>query len=137
VSSDDVLQEELKEIDWADIDTYPAFTACDDKIEKSEQKSCFEAQLFSSLQEKLTSVPWVTSESIKDTIYLPLTIDTLGIIQLGRIEIDSLIQKSFPKLDSLIHRGITDLPTPAPAYKRGIPVQVKFTMPLVVASTEL
>jgi len=45
---------------------------------------------------------------------------------------DSLLKNDFPNLETLIHSSIESLKPLAPAYKRGIPVKTRFTLPVIV-----
>ena len=137
VSSEEVLQEELQAMDWSDIDAYPSFPVCDGKMEKEDQRECFESTILSSIKKKLDLGNWVTSLSISDTVFLQLEVDTTGQLTTQPIKLDSLLRASLPKMDSLLIEGIRTLPKPAPAYKRGIPVRSKFTLPLVINTEEL
>lgn len=137
VSSEEVLQEELQAMDWSDIDTYPSFPVCDGKMEKEDQRQCFQSTILSSIKKKLVLGNWVTSLSLSDTVFIQLEVDTIGQLTIQPIELDSLLRASLPKMDSLLLEGIKTLPEPAPAYKRGIPVRSKFTLPLVINTEEL
>ena len=137
VSSEEVLQEELEALDWSDIDAYPSFPVCDKKMEKEAQRDCFESTILSAIQQKLAKGDWVTSVALSDTVYLELEVDTGGYLGLKTLQLDSLLLDALPRLDSLLMEGIHSLPKPAPAYKRGIPVQSKFTLPLIINTEEL
>ena len=137
ISSEEVLEEELSAMDWADIDTYPAFPGCEGIMEKQRQRTCFENTILSSVSEQLAQGNWVTSFPLSDTVFLQLQVDTLGMMVVEPIQMDSLLRTSLPKLDSLLVVGILQLQTPTPAYKRGIPVNSKFMLPVVINTEEL
>lgn len=137
ISSEEVLEEELKSFDWSDIDTYPSFPNCDGIMEKGEQRGCFETTILSSVQEQLALGKWVTSHPLNDTLFLHLRVDTAGTLTMEPVHLDSLVKVSLPKMDSLLEQGILQLPEMAPAYKRGIPVHSKFILPVVINTEEL
>ena len=41
----ELINEELRHIDWNSVDSYPFFYTCDEAATKAEQKSCFEETL--------------------------------------------------------------------------------------------
>lgn len=45
ISSESIYEEELKSINWTDVDTFPAFPGCDDLIAQEAQKNCFKKPL--------------------------------------------------------------------------------------------
>lgn len=137
ISSDEVLEEELNGMDWTNIDTYPAFPACDGIMEKTDQRACFENTILSSVRAQLANGNWVTSIPLSDTVFLELEVDTTGLLAVSPIGLDSLLRASLPKMDSLLLEGLKQLDRPAPAYKRGIPVRSKFTLPIVIDSEDL
>ncbi len=137
ISSEEVLKEELQTMDWSDIDTYPSFPQCDGVIEKEEQRNCFESTILASIQSQLAIGNWVTSFPLHDTVLLHLEVDTTGILKVEPFVLDSMVQRALPKMDSLLMEGLYGLERPAPAYKRGIPVTSKFTLPVVINSEDL
>lgn len=137
ISSDEVLEEELNSMDWTDIDTYPAFPSCDGIMEKADQRACFENTILSSIRAQLANGKWVTSTPLSDTVFLQLDVDTTGLLEVAPLALDSLLRASLPKMDSLLLEGLKQLDRPAPAYKRGIPVRSKFTLPIVIDSEDL
>lgn len=137
ISSEQVLQEELKAMDWSDIDTYPSFPSCDGIMEKQEQRNCFESVILTSIRDKWALGNWVVSHAFNDTLILHLEVDTTGRIIAAPIVLDSLLKSTLPKMDSLLLEAINTLQRPAPAYKRGIPVRSKFTLPVVINTKDL
>ncbi|MDO1499196.1 hypothetical protein Q2T40_02625 [Winogradskyella maritima] len=49
----ELINEELGQIDWNTVDSYPFFYTCDESASKAEQKICFEETLISHFQETL------------------------------------------------------------------------------------
>jgi len=137
ISSQEVLEDELRAMDWSDIDSYPAFPVCDGIMEKQQQRTCFETTILSAISTQLALGKWVTSFPLSDTLFLQLEVDANGMLEVAPIVMDSLLKVSLPKMDSLLLEGIKQLDKPAPAYKRGIPVRSKFTLPVVIDSEEL
>jgi hypothetical protein len=65
---------------------------------------------------------------------LAFNISNTGEISNLNIEMDTVIEKEIPFLRQWLVECIDSLPQAAPAYKRGIPVNTKFTLPLVIKS---
>ena len=42
ISSDEIIQEELKEFNWQEVEVYPSFKECESFTETQEKKTCFE-----------------------------------------------------------------------------------------------
>ncbi len=134
ISSEDVYNQELKTINWNDIDTYPVFKSCETNPENQDLKLCFEKTLHTSIFETINSVSKKVRVDINDTILVHLSISKEAKLKITQVEIDSLLQTQLPKLEGLIYQAIDSLQPIAPAYKRGIPVKTSFTLPIVVVT---
>ena len=134
ISSETFYEEELKAINWEDVDQYPAFSVCEEFTEKQEQKHCFETTLSQYVYQTIGSKNIVTGQDINSTVFLAFNISNTGEISNLNIEMDSVIEKEIPLLRQWLVESIDSLPKAAPAYKRGIPVNTKFTLPLVIKS---
>lgn len=134
ISSETFYEEELKAINWEDVDQYPAFSVCEEFTEKQEQKHCFETTLNRIIHQTLESKNIVTGKDINSTVLLAFNISNTGEISTLNIEMDTMIEKEIPLLRQWLVESIDSLPKAAPAYKRGIPVNTKFTLPLVIKS---
>ncbi len=132
ISSDTFYEEELKTIDWEEVDQYPTFKACDHITEKQAQKNCFVTTLTDPIYQTISSKSLVSHENINDTVWVHFSITKEGAFSQVETEIDSLLRTQIPLLDEWIRRSIDSLPQLAPAYKRGIPVAARFGLPIVV-----
>lgn len=136
ISSETFYEEELKMIDWKNVDRYPAFAICDTLSEKENQKNCFEGELAFQLQQSMAAQGVTSLHDLNDTIVLSFSISEKANITILQMQIDSLLQKEFPHLKDSLKYSIDALQLVAPAYKRGIPVKTQFTMPIVVTTEE-
>ena len=134
ISSDTFYEEEIKTIDWDQVDRYPAFSNCEQFSEKEEQKKCFETTLSSYVHEFVAGKNLVTQSDLNSTIQMNFTISNLGEISNLSIVMDSTIQKKIPRLKEWLTHSIDSLPKLLPAYKRGIPVETKFQLPVLIES---
>lgn len=132
VSSEEIFNEEIKTINWKDVDRYPSFPNCESNIEKSEQKDCFINTISSHLYEAINEGNLVAGRQIYDTVKITFEVNSAGELLIEKITIDSLLQKDFPHLETWILNSIDSLQPVAPAYKRGIPVKTKFTLPVII-----
>ena len=71
-------------------------------------------------------------KTIHDTILLDISVSNTGVIQVDRIEMDSLLVNHFPNMDEVLSNSIDSLSLVAPAYKRGIPVNTRFMLPIAL-----
>lgn len=137
ISKETFYQEELKTIDWKDVDQYPAFTKCENFTEKTEQKSCFENALSSHLRQTFTNHNAIAVHDLNDTITVKFTISNTGKLSIINMQITETIKAEFPLLHNWLEESIDTLQPVAPAYKRGIPVATQFTLPIIVKTNSL
>jgi len=136
ISSETFYQEELKTINWEDVDRYPSFAICEGYTEKATQKECFESTLISYLQASLKNKDLTTYSNIYKTIWLKFIISEKGEIIEQEISIDSSLQRDFPKLKQWVLASMDSIPSFTPAYKRGVPIKTHFTLPVVIKTLE-
>lgn len=132
ISSETILEEELKTIDWKEVDTYPTFQNCENFTEKPQQKDCFINTISSHLYQSVNDKNILAVRAIHDTVLVAFSVSNKGELVVSNITIDSLLQKEFPQLEEWILKSIDSLQPVAPAYKRGIPVKTQFTLPVII-----
>ena len=136
ISSETFYDEELKTIDWKEVDQYPVFKACESLSEKKEQKICFEKTLSMFLFEAVSNNKDVSIHSLHDTIHIQFSISEEGKLTVKNIDMDSLTKAELPRLEERLINKIDSISLTAPAYKRGIPVKTKFTLPIVLQTDD-
>lgn len=134
ISSETFYEEELKAIDWEDVDQYPAFKNCEHLTEKELQKQCFETTLSNHIYDQIASKKIVTNTNLNSSVNLHIHIAKTGSIARVEVTMDSLLLEKIPLLEGWLRQGIDSLPVMAPAYKRGIPVKTEFTLPVIIAT---
>ncbi len=137
ISTETFYQEELKAIDWKEVDQYPAFPSCENLTEKPSQKTCFENTLSAHLRRSFGKHSASTVRDLNDTVKLAFSINNKGKLKVTNIVIAPSIEQEFPLLNSWLLEGIDTLHPVAPAYKRGIPVATQFTLPIIIKTKEL
>jgi len=133
VHSEDLLQEELKTIDWNAVDEYPSFSNCDAVSDKEPRRVCFETTLRNHVNTFLAKQNLVVSEDIEDTLKMRLAIDKTGALRILSIDSNPETQFQIPEIDSLMTLSLVSLPKIYPAIKRGQQVDTEFVLPVVIS----
>ncbi|APQ17743.1 energy transducer TonB [Maribacter hydrothermalis] len=126
----ELINEELRHIDWNSVDSYPFFYTCDEAVTKEQQRICFEETLISHFQETLNDFEFTLTDKESETVEVIFVIDTLGRINVANIEKNALVLNQMPEFDGVITQSLKNLPKLAPALKRGIPVNTKYRIPV-------
>lgn len=137
ISTETFYEEELKTIDWNEVDRYPAFSNCEDLSEKPAQKTCFETTLSNHLRQTFVNHSASAVHDLNDTVQLAFSVSKSGKLEVRHIKIDNTTKSEFPLLEAWFTEGIDTLGNVSPAYKRGIPVATQFTLPIIIRTKEL
>jgi hypothetical protein len=78
----------------------------------------------------------IINRDLNDTVFVVFGISKEGLVSTKEVRIDSLLLQNIPLLKQWLEYSIDSLPESAPAYKRGIPVETEFMLP-VILKTEL
>lgn len=132
ISSEEVLEQESRSLNWKEVDEYPAFENCQNETELSAAKNCFERTVANTIYSFLASQQPVVTESINDTLFIYLEITKEGEPQIDSVKVDSTVTNQLPEIEQWLRQSIDSLPKIYPASKRGIPVSTVFKMPVVV-----
>ena len=134
ISSEDLVEEELKELNWQEVEVYPSFKACENLSESQAKKTCFEREFALNLHESLQQKKVILSDSIQEKMLLYISVNAKGVPSLDSLETSVLIEEKVPEMRVWLQKSIEQLPKIYPARKRGIPVKTSFKLPLVIAS---
>jgi hypothetical protein len=129
-----MVEQELEQIDWTNVDDYPLFSDCDETVSKSLQKSCFEEKLVAHLASDLQDFELTSESEIKDVVFLDFKIESDGRIRVVNIENKEIFGPQTEKFEIRIMESLRHLPPIEPALKRGIPVSAKFRIPIFLNS---
>ncbi|MDT0650206.1 hypothetical protein [Autumnicola edwardsiae] len=132
ISSEEVLDQESKMLNWKEVDEYPAFEDCQQETELAQAKNCFERKVAENIYAYLAKQQPVVTESIDDTLFLYLEVSKEGRPRLDSIAVDTTVTNQLPKIKEWLYQSIDSLPKIYPASKRGIPVKTAFKMPILV-----
>lgn len=129
LSAEDILEQELKVMNWDDVDVYPTFDACEEYSEKTDLKQCFEStfttHIYEALYIKVDSLKYVESDTIA------FVINELGQVQISKDK-DLLLSI----LESWCEASLKSLQKTYPAQKRGIPVSTVITIPILIKESD-
>lgn len=134
VSSDEIVANELKTINWKNVGDYPSFPACEHCVKKEAQQRCFEEKMASYLYKGLQNQQAFVVDSINEKIGLRISISAKGEPAIDSLDIPANLNKQLPKLSEWLHQAVDSLPRIYPAQKRGVPVATSFKMPLHIQS---
>ena len=137
ISTETFYEEELKTLNWKDVDQYPAFLQCNAVAEKLAQKACFENVLSSRIYEYIHAKKIVAHRNLNDTVILDFSINKEAVLYVTKIKMDSVLRAEFPNLEKWILESVDSVSIVAPAFKRGIPVKTEFTLPIIIKTPEL
>ena len=131
-SEEELLERELKSINWNEVDEYPSVSTCEKLEDKDLQRSCFFEFLASTIQQKLNVDTLAILYPNLDTIQVRVTVFPDSTLKFEpNFQKDSLAYDT-RKIDSILHSRLVDLPKVSPAIKRGIPVKSQFVLPVIL-----
>jgi hypothetical protein len=116
----------------AEVDQYPLFKDCDETVVKQEQRACFEQTLLHHFSQTLEGFEFLMADDVEDTLYMDFLVDLEGTITVLDIEQNREVADQIPEFNGVITQSLKSLPPVAPALKRGIPVNAKFRIPLIL-----
>lgn len=132
VSSDAIFEEEMKSINWNEVDSYPLFANCEESLDKNEQRDCFINTLSSAIYYQISKENKIVSRDFLDTIYIDFGVDKSGNLLLSKISMDSIVKSEFPDLEYRLLDALDSVQPQTPAFKRGIPVETHFALPIII-----
>lgn len=127
-----ILSEELQTFNWNDVDVYPTFSVCDTIDTKNGKTNCFTQVLTTHILQRLQKDSIVVKQDVTDTINLKFQVSETGVLSLLNMEVDSLIIKEIPNIETLIYSSLDSLPKVFPALKRGQQVKTEFKLPVII-----
>ena len=80
ISSKDVVEEEIHQINWSKVDSYPTFDLCESLSEREKIKACFEETIALHFYEQLSTFHPLERNTNNDTITLSLKINDKGLV---------------------------------------------------------
>lgn len=131
-SEKELLEKQMKEINWKEVDQYPSIADCEKLTESKQRKQCFFEFMASTIQQKLSIDTLKILFPKLDTIEVKVTVNP---------DATMLFEPQFPKdtvaydtikIDSILKLKLIDFPKVNPAIKRGMPVKTQFILPVII-----
>lgn len=130
----ELLDKQLKEINWNEVDEYPSVTDCEKLMDSNQRKQCFFEFLTATIQQKLAVDTLSTLFPKLDTIEVKVTVFPNSNMEFEpQFSKDSVAYDTI-KIDSILRIRLVDFPKVNPAIKRGIPVKTQFVLPVIIKS---
>ena len=131
-SEQELLEKELKSINWKEVDEYPSVVDCEKIEDKKQRQKCFFEVLTQLIQEKLSVDTLSILYPELDTIEVKVTIFPNATMQFEpQFPKDSIAYDKI-KIDSILKVRLVDFPKINPAIKRGVPVKTQFILPVIL-----
>ena len=131
-SEKELLQKELKSINWKEVDEYPSLVDCESVTDKKQQQQCFFERLTQLIQEKLSVDTLAALYPELDTIEVKVTVFPNATLQFEpQFPKDSVAYDTI-KIDSILRARLVGFPKVNPAIKRGSPVKTQFILPVIL-----
>lgn len=133
-NKEELLQQELKKVNWTEVDEFPSTNGCDSIVDKEARKKCFFDYLTQTIQEKLATdtlkilYPNLDTIQVKVTVFPDARLKFEPYFSKGNTEYDIV------KIDSIVQSKLADFPVVEPAIKRGIKVKSQFILPVILKS---
>jgi hypothetical protein len=129
----ELLEQELKKINWDEVDEFPSVLQCDTIKDAEIKKQCFFDYMAQTIQERI-GIDTLRIEYPKiDTINVKITINTDSSLQFEtQYTNDSIALADKTKIDSILMSRLSDFPKVEPAIKRGVKVKTQFVLPVII-----
>ena len=130
----ELLDKQMKEINWNEVDEYPSVADCEKLTNATQRKQCFFEFLTATIQQKLSIDTLSTMFPKLDTIEVKVTVFPNANLEFEpQFPKDSVAYDTI-KIDSILRARLIDFPKVNPAIKRGIPVKTQFVLPVIIRS---
>ena len=134
ITVDEFINEELKSLNWNDVDQYPVFENCLEINNVKNKNNCFVETITSSFRENLKTNNLVLNRTLIDTVRMVLKVDKIGKISIENMTISDQNNKYKEVITKSFERTVSSLPKLYPAIKRGQEVDVIFNMPIIIST---
>ncbi len=131
-SEKELLQKELKSINWKEVDEYPSVVDCDKIEDKKQRQQCFFEVLTQLIQEKLCNDTLAMLYPELDTIEVKVTVFPNATMKFEPQFPKDSVAYDKVKIDSILKARLVGFPKINPAIKRGLPVKTQFILPVIL-----
>lgn len=130
-NKEELLQKELKAINWNQVDEYPSFAQCDSLADPKANQACFFDYLTQLIQARLGADTLSMIYPDLDTIPLKVTVMPNATFTFEPQISDTVVYNKV-LIDSVFKARLVGFPKVNPAIKRGLPVKTQFVLPVVL-----
>jgi len=128
----ELLEQQMKAINWDEVDEYPSVVDCEKITDVAMRKQCFFEFITNEIQQKLSIDTLSILFPKLDTIEVKVTVFSDATLQFEpQFPKDSVAYDTI-KIDSILRTKLVDFPKINPAIKRGIPVKTQFVLPVII-----
>lgn len=130
-NEEQLLEQEIKKINWSDVDQWPSIHNCSTNLNKDIQMNCFVQVVSDSLTQILKKAPFAQELTYSDTLTIETQISDKGEISFYCKNLYLKDSLHLP-IDSLLNANASKFTNIKPAIKRGIPVKSKLDLPIKI-----
>lgn len=131
-SEKELLQKELKAINWKEVDEFPSIADCEKIENKTLRQQCFFEYITQLIQEKLSVDTLSILYPELDTIEVKVTVFPNATMKFEPQFPKDSVGYDTVKIDSILNARLVGFPKVNPAIKRGIPVKTQFILPVIL-----
>jgi hypothetical protein len=131
-SENELLQKELKTINWKEVDEFPSVVDCDSINDKISRQQCFFQYMTQLIQHKLSVDTLSILYPELDTIEVKVTVFPNSRLVFEPLFPKDSVAYDTVKIDSILKARLVGFPKINPAIKRGIPVKTQFILPVIL-----
>ena len=129
----ELLDQELKKINWDEVDEFPSVLQCDTIKDAEIKRQCFFDYMAQTIQERIGIDTLRVEYPEIDTISVKVTINPDSSLQFEtQYPNDSIALADKTKIDSILTSRLSDFPNVEPAIERGVKVKTQFVLPAII-----
>ena len=129
----ELLEQELKKINWDEVDEFPSVLQCDTIKDAEIKRQCFFDYMAQTIQERIGIDSLSFEYPEIDTIDVKITVNPDSTLQFEtQYPNDSIALADKTKIDSILTSRLSDFPKVEPAIKRGVKVKTQFVLPVII-----
>ena len=129
----ELLKQELKKINWDEVDEFPSVLQCDTIKDAEIKRQCFFDYMTQTIQERIGIDTLRFEYPEIDTINMKITVNPDSSLQFEtQYPNDSITLVDKTKIDSILTSRLSDFPKVEPAIKRGVKVKTQFVLPVII-----
>ena len=129
----ELLKQELKKINWDEVDEFPSVLQCDTIKDAEIKRQCFFDYMAQTIQERIGIDTLRVEYPEIDTINVKVTVNPDSSLQFEtQYPNDSIALGDKTKIDSILTSRLSDFPKVEPAIKRGVKVKTQFVLPVII-----